>query len=94
MVKEHSDSERGNLLPAHGLLLLNSSKDSFICIIPSANDVVSWFHLVQDEWEGHHSYRNKAITCDIHFHNTFLIIQSPFVNPHSRNYSLLYKLII
>ena len=34
MVKDHSDSERGNPLPPHGLLFPISSKDSFICIIP------------------------------------------------------------
>ena len=31
MVKDHSDSERGNLLRPHGLLFLTSSKGSFIC---------------------------------------------------------------
>ena len=36
MVKDHSDSEKGNpLLPLHGLLfLLNSSKGYFKCTIP------------------------------------------------------------
>ena len=34
MVKYHSDSERGNTLPPHGLLFPISSKGSFICIIP------------------------------------------------------------
>ena len=34
MVKNHSDSERENPLPPHGLLFLISSKGSFICIIP------------------------------------------------------------
>ena len=34
MVKDHSDSERGNLLPPHGLLFSISSKGSFICTIP------------------------------------------------------------
>ena len=34
MVKDHSDSERGNPLPPHRLLFLISSKGSFICIIP------------------------------------------------------------
>ena len=35
MVKDHSDSERGNPMPPlHGLLFLISSKGSFICIIP------------------------------------------------------------
>ena len=34
MVKDHSDSERGNLLPPHGLLFPISSMGSFICTIP------------------------------------------------------------
>ena len=34
MVKDHSDSERGNMLPPHRLLFPISSKVSFICIIP------------------------------------------------------------
>ena len=33
MVKDHSDSEKGNPLPPHRLLLSNS-KGSFICTIP------------------------------------------------------------
>ena len=34
MVKDHSDRERGNLLPPHGLLFSINSKGSFICTIP------------------------------------------------------------
>ena len=34
MVKDHSDSERGNPLSPHGLLFPISSKGYFICIIP------------------------------------------------------------
>ena len=34
MVKDHSDSERGNLLPPHRLLFPINSKGSFICTIP------------------------------------------------------------
>ena len=34
MVKNHSDSERENPLPPHGLLFLINSKGSFICTIP------------------------------------------------------------
>ena len=34
MVKDHSDSERGNTLLPHGLLFPISSKGSFICKIP------------------------------------------------------------
>ena len=34
MVKDHSDSERGNQLPSHGLLFPINNKGSFICTIP------------------------------------------------------------
>ena len=34
MVKDHSDSEKGNPLPPDRLLLSINSKGSFICIIP------------------------------------------------------------
>ena len=34
MVKDHSDSERGNPLPPHGILFSINSKGSFICTIP------------------------------------------------------------
>ena len=36
MVKDHSDSEKGNPLPPHRLLLSIKSKGSFICTIPQA----------------------------------------------------------
>ena len=42
MVKDHSDSERGNLLLPHGLLFPISSKGSFICIIPQTG-----YHIPQ-----------------------------------------------
>ena len=34
MVKDHSDSEKGNPMPPHRLLLSINSKGSFICTIP------------------------------------------------------------
>ena len=34
MVKDHSDSEKGNQLPPHRLLFTINSKGSFICTIP------------------------------------------------------------
>ena len=34
LVKDYSDSERGNPLPPHGLLFPINSKGSFICTIP------------------------------------------------------------
>ena len=42
MVMDHSNSERGNPLLPHGLLFPNSSKGSFICIIPQ----IGW-HIPQ-----------------------------------------------
>ena len=55
MVKDHSDSERGNPLPPHRLLFPISSKGSFICIIPQTDvritvmqictAFVSWYRL-------------------------------------------------
>ena len=35
MVKDNSDSERGNLLPPHGLLFPINSKGSFLLYAPS-----------------------------------------------------------
>ena len=40
MVKDHSDSETGNLLPPHRLLFPISSKCSFICIIPQTGSYI------------------------------------------------------
>ena len=34
MIKDHSDSKRGNPLPPHGLLFSINSNGSFICTIP------------------------------------------------------------
>ena len=44
MVKDHSDSEKGNPLPPHRLLLSINSKGSFICIIPHTTALLhqSW----------------------------------------------------
>ena len=41
MIKDHSDRERGNPLPPHGLLFPISSKGSFICIIPQTGQYIS-----------------------------------------------------
>ena len=58
MVKYHTDSEIGNLLPPHGLFFLINNKGSFICTIPQTglhipqpllhqlfNDVLNTFYL-------------------------------------------------
>ena len=46
MVKDHSDSDSGNLLPPHGLLFLISSKGSFICTIQTVEHIL-WPSLHQ-----------------------------------------------
>ena len=60
MVKDHSDSERGNQLPPHGLLFPISSKGSFICTIPQTafvtpvvehwleREIAQWVHPMKD----------------------------------------------
>ena len=45
MVKDHSDSEKGNPLPPYRLLLSINSKGSFICTIPPYSN--SAFKLVK-----------------------------------------------
>ena len=41
MVKDHSDSEKGNPLPPHRLLFPISRKGSFICTIPHTTAFVT-----------------------------------------------------
>ena len=54
MVKDHSDSEKGNLLPPHRLLLSINSKGSFICTIPQTvehwleREIAQWVHPMKD----------------------------------------------
>ena len=51
MVKDHSDSEKGNPLPPHRLLLLNNSKGSFICTIPvRITHTMAFVTPVVDHW--------------------------------------------
>ena len=51
MVKDHSDSEKGNLLLPHGLLFLISSKGSFICTIPQTVSYIPQ-PLLCKSWSG------------------------------------------
>ena len=51
MVKDHSDSERGNPVPPHRLLFSISSKGSFICIIPDRiTHTTAFVTPVVDHW--------------------------------------------
>ena len=49
MVKDHSDSENGNLMPPHGLLFPISSKGSFTCTIPLRGQHISC-PLLHQSW--------------------------------------------
>ena len=56
MVKDHSDSEKGNLLPLHWLFLSINSKGSFICTIPHTTAFVipvveHWLEREIAQWE-------------------------------------------
>ena len=71
MVKDHSDSERGNLLPQHGLLFSISSKGSFICTIPQTGYHIprSLLHIVEHwlereiaKWVHHEGSIRRPIT--------------------------------
>ena len=55
MVKDHSDSEKGNPLPPHRLHLSINSKGSFICTIPQTvvehwleREIAQWVHTMED----------------------------------------------
>ena len=80
MVKDHSDSERGNLLPPHGLLFPISSKGSFICIIPQTGwhiprpllhqhwlewEIAQWVHHEGSIWQPIAPWAN-ALTTELH----------------------------
>ena len=49
MVKNHSDSEKGNTLPPHRLLLSISSKGYFICTIPQTGKHIP-LPLLHQSW--------------------------------------------
>ena len=65
MVKDHSDSERGNpLLLLYGLLYLISSKESFICTNPQI-EVAQWVQQQFQETVGSHLFYSQDLTlCD------------------------------
>ena len=51
MLKDHSDSEKGNLLPLHGLLFPISSKFFFICIIlQTGYNITAFVTPVIEHW--------------------------------------------
>ena len=61
MVKDHSDSERGNPLPTHGLLFPIKSKGSFICTFPSTGYHIPRPLLYQSWSTGLNEFPQKTI---------------------------------
>ena len=64
MASDQSDSERGNLLPPHGLLFLISSKGSFICTHNSSfvTPVVEhWLEREIAQWVHHEGSIQRPI---------------------------------
>ena len=55
MVKDHSDIERGNPLPPHGLLFPINSKGSFICTIPRPLWSTGWNEKYSVRVTNHHN---------------------------------------
>ena len=64
MVKYHTDSERGNLLPSHGLLFPINSKGSFICIIPQTGLHIPQPLLHQSGTRNSSSSKSNAFNTD------------------------------
>ena len=82
MVKDHSDSERGNLLPPlHGLLFPISSKHSFICIIPQTG--YTYHSLCYTSRGALAGMRNTAARCLYQYFEQKMIIH-PVANHISR----------
>ena len=50
MVKDHSDNEKGNLLPPHRLLFPINSRGSFICTIPHIAHTTAFVTPVEEHW--------------------------------------------
>ena len=75
MVKDHSDSEKGNPQPPHRLLLSINSKSSFICTIPqtysymasdrsfSVDPAAVWAIFRSNQWST--TGLSKAVVCTV-----------------------------
>ena len=64
MVKDHSDSERGNPPPPHGLFFSINSKGSFICTIPQTEiNLMTYVKCLNN--------KNNTITAIIYFSNYY-----------------------
>ena len=86
MVKDHSDSKRGNPLPPHGLLFSIDSKGSFICTIAFVTPVVEhWLEREIAQWV--HPMKDRSD--DPSHHERTLLLRSyvPLLSSSSSNNS-------
>ena len=96
MVKDHSDSNRGNPLPSHGILFPISSKGSFICTIPDriahptsfVTPVVEhWLEREIAEWVHHEgSIRRSMTSSEYSYHVPRSYISLLFFNVVTSNH--------
>ena len=89
MVKDHSDSERGNPLPPHGLLFLINSKASFICPNPQTGyhipqpvvehwlerETAQWVHSMKDQPDDPSHHEREREMFYLTTHSTHFILR-------------------
>ena len=63
MVKDHSDSEKGNLLLPQRLLFLISSKSYFICIIRITHTMAFVASVLEHWLEQANQYKTQVFLC-------------------------------
>ena len=87
MVKDHTDSERRNTLPPHGLLFPISSKGSFICIIPQTGQHIPQplLHIVVEHWV------EREIAQWVHHEGSIRLPRSYISLQDGRNSSILFN---
>ena len=63
MVKDHSDSRKGNLLLPHGLLFLINSKGYFICTTDRIAHTTAFVTPVVEHWLERRQLGSRKATC-------------------------------
>ena len=98
MIKDHSASERGKLLPPYGLLIPISSKGSFICTIPDRVAhttafiipvVEHWLEREIAQWEIDpmtHCIMSRHSTTELYLAPTTSKLHQRYINQNSGNH--------
>ena len=96
MVNDHSDSERGNPLPPHGLLYPNNSKGSFIYTIAQTGqhipqpllhqwlerEIAQWVHPMKDRSDDQSHHERTLL---LRSYITFYLQRECFIQRHTRH---------